>query len=180
MNIPIAKEATPETRRTAFLDKTIPLEGASHADVVSYAVDCPVRYSECVATLSDGQTVRFLDSRQFVGWSDSEGTRHFLFRSGYRRIEIQTGSRRSVDRPRLMNEMEVFSWPSLVIGSRDISIYQRNKSRAIGKTRERKFIARDGSLLLLRGWVQSIARRILDGQSGQRGTLNIAGGAQAR
>ena len=52
-----------------FLDRAIPLSGASHADVVSYSVAIPMRYAECFGVLADGRKVRFADKRNFVGWS---------------------------------------------------------------------------------------------------------------
>ena len=64
------------------------------------------------------------------------------------------------DQNRRSGDLEVFSWPSLVLGSQDFLISKRNKSRTGFDTRERKFVARDGSLLFVRGWAQSLARRI--------------------
>lgn len=77
-----------QSDRTEFLDETIPLEGASHADVVSYAVDIPMRYAECVATLRDGRKARLRDARQFMGFSGRDQNRSLLFKSGGRRIVI--------------------------------------------------------------------------------------------
>lgn len=66
----------------------IPLRGASHADVVGYGVDTPMRYSECYAQLADGRTVRLQDARQFIGWSNEGSERSLLFRSASGRILI--------------------------------------------------------------------------------------------
>ena len=87
-----------QTERAEFLDRAIPLEGASHADVVSYAVDIPMRYAECVATLRDGRKIRLQDSRQFMGFSGRDHDRSLLFKSGGRRIVIDArGERRSAE-----------------------------------------------------------------------------------
>lgn len=86
--------------KTDFLDRAIPLESASHADVVEYSVDIPMRYAECFARLADGQIVRLKDRRQFVGWSGWSGARSFLFNNGRQRIEIQVEARRSADNGR--------------------------------------------------------------------------------
>ena len=77
-----------QTDQTRFLDQMIPLKGASHADVVSYGVDTPMRYSECFAKLADGRIVRFRNARQFIGWSGQNGSRRMLFRSDAGRILI--------------------------------------------------------------------------------------------
>jgi len=68
MGLSIFKRAPRAHRRAAFLDRAIPLNGASHADVVEYSVDTPMRYTECFARLADGRDVRFKDSRQFLAW----------------------------------------------------------------------------------------------------------------
>lgn len=158
----IAKPVMDENRQTVFLDKAIPLNGASHGDVVNYSAESPMRYAQCFATLADGRKVGLLDSHQFIGWSDASGRRSLLFRSGFRRIEIQGPQEFCGEFSNAQIGIEVFSWPSLMIGSRDLMITQRNKSRTTGATRERKFVARDGSLLLVHGWAQSLARRIGD------------------
>ena len=74
--------------RAEILDKEIPLKGASHADVVGYGIDIPLRYTECFARLADGSKVRFRNRRQFVGWSGDEESRSFLFQNGSRRPVI--------------------------------------------------------------------------------------------
>ncbi len=93
--------AASDNSRADFLDRTIPLDGASHAEVVEYSVDIPLRYAECFARLTDGRIVRLLDSCQFIGWSGWSGPRSFLFRNGRRRIEIQmeTGDSAETKRP---------------------------------------------------------------------------------
>ena len=47
-----------QTEKAEFLDQAIPLKGASHADVVSYSVEIPMRYAEVLATLADGSKVK--------------------------------------------------------------------------------------------------------------------------
>ena len=160
MRTPNAKLAENTSRRTAFLDKVIPLEGATHCDVVNYSAETPMRYTQCFAILADGRKVKFVNTRQFIGWSVANGHRSYLFRKGCRHIEILTQVEPTSDRNRRSGDLEVFSWPSMMLGSRDLLISKRNKSRTVFDTRERKFVARDGSLLLVRGWAQSLARRI--------------------
>ena len=52
-----------------LLDNVVPLQGASHADVVEYCVEAPMRYAECLALLADGRKVGLRNPCQFVGWS---------------------------------------------------------------------------------------------------------------
>jgi hypothetical protein len=76
------------------LDRAIPLRGASHADVVHYGVDTPMRYSECYAKLTDGRIVRLRNARQFIGWHGMNGSRRLLFTDGDRHIELRRGADR--------------------------------------------------------------------------------------
>lgn len=70
------------------LDEAIPLQGASHADVVEYLVEIPMRYAECFALLSDGRKVALQNPRQFVGWSKHDRSRSLLFRSNGKHFEV--------------------------------------------------------------------------------------------
>ena len=81
-----------QSLRASFLDRTIPLRGASHSDVVSYGVDTPMRYSEFYAVLNDGRTVRLRDKRQFVAWQRGSAEQRFLFRGPQGRIEVLSGA----------------------------------------------------------------------------------------
>lgn len=116
--------------RAEYLDRMIPLDGASHADAASYSVDIPMRYTECFATLTDGSTVRLKNSRQFMGWSGQGSDRSLLFRSNGSRIVIDTGAECS---------------------------QTRGTGRSSGV---RKFVARDGSLLFIRHRGQGLARSL--------------------
>ena len=60
------------TEAATRLDQILPLAGASHADVVRYAVDIPMRYAECFATLADGRTVRLENAGQLLGRTGDE------------------------------------------------------------------------------------------------------------
>jgi hypothetical protein len=111
--------AQEQFRNTQFLDEMIPLKGASHADVVSYGVDTPMRYSECFAKLADGSTARLRNARQFIGWSGNNGSRRLLFRSDAGRILIPSGEGRS------------------------------NRVESAARDAAQKFITRDGGLLFV-------------------------------
>lgn len=140
-----------------FLDKIIPLQRASHAEVVSYAVDIPMRYAECYATLANGRKVRFRNAAQFIGWSDDDGKRAYLFRSGNRRVEIRTQDSKSAAEQQASQVRQIISWPSIMIGNRDLSFFKHDNPATGGLKRMRKVIARDGSLLVMRRWRSAFA-----------------------
>lgn len=75
------------------LDQILPLAGASHADVVRYAVDIPMRYAECFATLANGRTVRLSNSGQLLGRTGDECDCLLLFAIGsrYLLLSAETG-----------------------------------------------------------------------------------------
>ena len=116
-----------QIEKAKFLDQMIPLNGASHAEAVSYGVDTPMRYSECFAKLADGRVVRLKDSRQFIGWTGMNGSRRLLFRSDAGRILIPAS----------------------------VSQQQTTSERRSGGLH--KFITRDGGLLFVRRLGQDIA-----------------------
>lgn len=72
----------------ALLDDLIPLRGASHADVVEYCVEIPMRYAECLALLADGRKVALDEPRRFVGWSCHDTNRSLLFQNGGSTLEL--------------------------------------------------------------------------------------------
>lgn len=72
----------------SVLDNAVPLHAVSHADVVEYAVETPMRYAECFALLSDGRKVRLQDPGTFVGWSRHGRNRSLLFCSNGRHYEV--------------------------------------------------------------------------------------------
>jgi len=119
-----------QIEKAKFLDQMMPLNGASHAEAVSYGVDTPMRYSECFAKLADGRVVRLKDSRQFIGWSGMNGSCRLLFRSDVGRILI----------PATVSQQQ---------------IAQERRSSGL-----HKFITRDGGLLFVRRLGQDIARYV--------------------
>lgn len=147
-----------------YLDGVIPLNGVSHADVVRYDVDIPMRYAECYATLANGRKARMLDSSQFIGWSEDNGERAYIFRSGRRRIEIRTNAEPG------QSTHQVISWPSLVIGTKDLSFLSHDNPVTGSLKHLRKIVARDGSLMVARRWGQAFAKCI--GYCGPTATKN--------
>ncbi len=67
-----------------LLDRAVPLQGASHADVVEYCVEAPMCYAKCLALLADGRKVGLQNPCQFVGWSDES----LLFSNNGKHLEV--------------------------------------------------------------------------------------------
>ena len=114
-----------------ILDTLIPLRHASHADVVEYRVEIPMRYAECCAVLADGTTARFVDPRKFLGWSSHDARRSLLFRNNEVTLEVEVDNDAS---------------------ERDCSTVRSINLQAAmrkGARRLKKFIGIDGSLLVL-------------------------------
>ena len=74
---------------TEFLDRTIPLDGVSHADVNAYGLDRSDDGTAFVASLANGDTVRLAQTGQFVGYAEREHRCRYLFRNNGLHIEIQ-------------------------------------------------------------------------------------------
>jgi len=114
-----------------ILDQLIPLRHASHADVVEYCVEIPMRYAECHAVLSDGSRVCFMEPRKFLGWSGHEARRSLLFRNNDITLEVEVDNRAS--------EKE------------NSTVRSINLQAAVrqGASRIKKFIGINGDLLML-------------------------------
>ena len=82
--------ATDHTLR--FLDDAIPLQGASHCDVVRYTVETVWRNAECVAILSDGSRAKLSDSWQFAGYAGRHPVESLLFCRNGEYFELHIGA----------------------------------------------------------------------------------------
>ncbi len=120
-----------EQNMISVLDDAIPLQGASHADVVEYVVEIPLRYAECCALLSDGRKVGLQDPRKFVGWSRHDANRSLLFRSSGKHYEV------AVER-----ELRGHTPGSI----REVFLEAKSERRS---SLARKFIGVDGDLVIL-------------------------------
>jgi hypothetical protein len=114
-----------------ILDNLIPLRGASHADVVEYHVEIPMRYAECHAVLADGRKVGFVNPRKFLGWSSHGPRRSLLFRNNDITLEVE------VDNCAAERECSTV---------RSINLQAALRK---GASRLKKFIGIDGDLLIL-------------------------------
>jgi len=114
-----------------ILDSLIPLRQASHADVVEYRVEIPMRYAECYAILADGRKAKFIDPRKFLGWSSHDARRSLLFLNNDVTLEVEVDNRAT---------------------ERDCgTVRSINLQAALrqGANRLKKFIGIDGDLLIL-------------------------------
>jgi len=114
-----------------ILDTLIPLRDASHADVVEYCVEIPMRYAECHAVLADGSRARFADPRKFLGWSSHDIRRSLLFRNNDITLEVE------IDNQAIVRDRST-------VRSINLQAAVRN-----GANRIKKFIGIDGDLLIL-------------------------------
>lgn len=105
-----------------LLDRIVPLRGASHADVVAYSTDVPMRYTEVFALLADGRQVRLREPRQFAGWTRNAGSIALLLTGDERHVELR---------------MERDGTPQTV------TFWQISPSKPNGNARY--FVARDGA-----------------------------------
>ncbi len=120
-----------EADMVAALDEAIPLQGASHADVVEYRVEIPMRYAECLAVLRDGRKVGLQKPRQFKGWSNHSFNRSLLFRSNGKHFEVAVEEQLRGKAPGCIRE-----------------VYLEAKSERRSSL-ARKFIGVDGDLVIL-------------------------------
>lgn len=114
-----------------LLDEALPLQGASHADVVEYRVEIPMRYAECLALLKDGRKVGLQKPRTFIGWSHHGPDRSLLFRSNGKHYEVAVEARLRGQAPGCI---------------REVFLEARSERRS---SLARKFIGVDGDLVLL-------------------------------
>ena len=171
-----------------FLDRTIPLHGASHADVVEYVVKIPMRYAECFAVLTNGETVRFRDRRQFAGWSSHNPRHSLLFVNNGLHIEIDIDPEHPVGRTAPGNVRDVIlesaittiqdcedsvaavdardkvgvyrNWFGLMQGTLETTFEKGGKVQTRRLNRERKFIGLDGNQVILPGTSLMLVRNV--------------------
>ena len=164
---------------TDFLDRIIPLDGASHAEVVSYSAEIPTRYASCFAMLADGSKVRLKDSSKFIGWSGWGDRNSYLFRDNDLHIELQTDPDHPVGKDAPGNLCDIFlesavttiqdcedsvsavdaedkvgiyrNWLGLMQGTLEATFRKNGKPQTRRLNSDRKYIATDGSQVVLPG-----------------------------
>ena len=83
---------------TGFLDRTIPLDGASHADVNRYGLDRNGGAASFVASLAGGGTVGLATPEQFAGFAGDGGCCTYLFCNHGLHIELKIDPEHPVGR----------------------------------------------------------------------------------
>lgn len=87
-------------RKIEFLDRYIPLQGVSHAEVTGYTVDISLRYAECRAELCCGLTAQLKNKQQFIGRSCEQTDAAWLFNADGRLVVLRTTSGLNAPRSR--------------------------------------------------------------------------------
>ena len=173
---------------TKFLDDSIPLNGASHGDVVAYSARTIWRKAECIATLKDGREVKLLDSWQFAGFTGRDPLRSMLFINNGLHIEILIDEAHPVGKSAPGNVCDVMlesavttiqdcedsvaavdaedkvnvyrNWLGLMNGTLSATFEKSGKSLTRELRIDRQFIATDGSELTLPGRSLMMVRNV--------------------
>ena len=173
---------------TSFLDATIPLHGASHADTVAYTVDTSTQPASCVVTLANGSEARLLDVEKFAGFAE-QGTRgSFLFRNNGLYLEVQTDAEHPVGKEAPGNVSDVVleaavttiqdcedsvaavdaedkvgvyrNWLGLMQGTLRADLQKGGRTITRRLNPDRKFTSKDGGSLVLPGRSLMLVRNV--------------------
>ena len=172
----------------AFLDRTIPLDGASHADAASYEIDESHEPTAIMATLVDGRVVHPQDAKSFVGFCRSGSRCSYLFRHHGLHVEIQTDPEHPVGRNASANVSDVVleaaittiqdcedsvaavdagdkvgvyrNWLGLMAGTLEADFEKGGKRLTRSLNEDRKFTGVDGKPLVLPGRSLMLVRNV--------------------
>ena len=92
---------------TAFLDRTLPLDGVSHAEVNAYGLDHTDDGDVFVASLGNSVTVGLKDPSQYAGHSGAGGRCCFLFRNNGLHIELLVDAKHPVGKDATANLADI-------------------------------------------------------------------------
>ena len=92
---------------TAFLDKTLPLDGVSHTDVNAYGLDHGDRGVRFVASQANGETNGLKDPSKFVGCAETADACGYLFRNNGLHIEIKVDASHPIGKEATANVADV-------------------------------------------------------------------------
>jgi malate synthase len=173
---------------TKFLDATIPLRGASHADAAAYAVDTSTQPAACVVTLANGSEARLLDAQKFAGFSVQGTQRSFLFRNNGLYLEVQTDVEHPIGREAPGNVSDVVleaavttiqdcedsvaavdaedkvgvyrNWLGLMQGTLQAELQKGGRTITRRLELDRKFTSKDGGSLVLPGRSLMLVRNV--------------------
>ena len=171
-----------------FLDSAIPLNGASHRDVVRYTVETIWRKAECIATLADGRRVKLLDSWQFIGYTGREPVQSLLFQNNGLHIEVLIDAEHLIGKSAPANvcdislesavttiqdcedsvaavdaedKVDVYrNWLGLMQGTLSASFEKNGKKQTRALNHDKTFTAVDGSQVILPGRSLMLVRNV--------------------
>jgi malate synthase len=92
---------------TDFLDRTLPLDGASHGDASAYGIDHSEERARFVATLSNGETTGLRDPHLFIGFAENGSRKSFLFRHNDLDIDLQVDPTDRIGKDAVANVADV-------------------------------------------------------------------------
>jgi malate synthase len=173
---------------TAFLDRAIPLNNASHSEVTHYTVETIWRKAECIATLLDGRRVKLLDSWQFIGSTGRAPVKSLLFQNNGLHIELLIDADHPIGKSAPANVCDVIlesavttiqdcedsvaavdvqdkvnvyrNWLGLMQGTLSASFKKGGKTVSRSLNGDRTFTAIDGNQLTLPGRSLMLVRNV--------------------
>ncbi len=173
---------------TVFLDKSIPLDGVSHADVNTYGLNRSEEGNRFVASLANGETVQLKDPAKFAGFAESDSQCAYLFRNNGLHIEIQVNPNHPVGRDATANVADVVlesavttiqdcedsvaavdaedkvgvyrNWLGLMQGDLEATFSKSGKTITRRPNPDRTYVAADGSTLALSGRSLMLVRNV--------------------
>ena len=172
----------------AFLDRAIPLESGSHADIAGYALQQDGKRTRCVANLTGGGSSGFRDPECFVGFIENGKRCDYLFRNNGLHVEIQTNPEHPVGKEAAGNVSDVVlesavttiqdcedsvaavdaadkvgvyrNWLGLMLGTLEASFAKGGREMTRQLSADRRYTAADGSELVLPGRSLMLVRNV--------------------
>jgi len=173
---------------TAFLDRTIPLDGVSHADVNTYGLDRSADVNAFVASLANGDAVHLADPGQFVGFAENEHRCKFLFRNNGLHIELRVDPEHPIGKEATGNVADVIlesavttiqdcedsvaavdaedkvgvyrNWLGLIKGDIEATFEKGGRAFTRSPNRDREYLDVNGEPLVLSGRSLILARNV--------------------
>ncbi len=171
-----------------FLDRTLPLERGSHADVDEYRVDTSATPYRCGARLRDGRETGLRQPQQFRGYAQQGSARQLLFANHGLHIELCTDPEHPVGKKAAGNVADVVleaaittiqdcedsvaavdagdktsvyrNWLGLMTGSLDAAFVKGDRKMTRSLNGDRVYIGADGSELCLPGRSLMLVRNV--------------------
>ncbi|MGA1372282.1 MAG: malate synthase G [Pseudomonadales bacterium] len=150
-------------RAAEFLDQTVPLAGASHRDVILYAIGVGSGDRQLRAILNDGNSTGLEETAQFVGFVNEADPSALLLRHNDLHIEIQ------IDRSHPVGAVHAAGVKDVLLESAVTTIQDCEDSVAAVDAADKCAVYRNW-LGLMRG---DLAETVVKGDTTIRRTLNL-------